>query len=260
MSVRTNTITAAAGWTVGTLGVKGGDMDGEKRKADIDYLKTAFDSFDVDKSGFIDPQELCAALTMLGIRGKVTLDDVGVEDRDRDGVISLADLDKNGDEKIDFEEFKVLAAVLPKRDHPIYRNALLAKKVELPRDVSRATPVQRNQAAAQKATEDALNKALRRLCKGLKITTNKKLSDDAFLLKAFQRLDTSGDARVNIKEIENLLKSVASDGENTMELTKQDAWLLMNCADVNNDKMMTFDEFKRMLQTVLQSVKTDDEA
>jgi len=242
-------------------------MDGEKRKAEIDYLKTAFDSFDVDKSGFIDPQELCAALTMLGIRGKLSLEDVGVEDRDRDGVISLADLDKNGDEKIDFEEFKVLAAVLPKRDHPIYRNALQAKKVELPRDKSRATPVMINQANAQKATEDALNKALRRLCKGLKITTNKKLSDDAFLLKAFQKLDTSGDARVSIKEIESLLKLVAAehdkeaeDGAATMELTKGDAWLLMNCADMNNDKFMTFDEFKRMLQTVLQSVKTDDEA
>ena len=29
----------------------------------------------------------------------------------------------------------------------------------------------------------------------------------------------------------------------TPDLTKRDAWLIMNCADTNNDKVMTFDEF-----------------
>ena len=28
----------------------------------------------------------------------------------------------------------------------------------------------------------------------------------------------------------------------------------MNCADANNDKVMTFDEFKRMMQTVAKGV------
>ena len=34
------------------------------------------------------------------------------------------------------------------------------------------------------------------------------------------------------------------------DLTKREAWMIMNCADTNNDKVMTFDEFKRMMQMV----------
>ena len=92
MAVRTSSITSGSGWQIGSL-----DANIERLK-DVDFLKVAFDSFDVDKSGYIDPQELCAALTMLGIRGKLV---EGVDDADGDGVISLADLDANGDEKID---------------------------------------------------------------------------------------------------------------------------------------------------------------
>uniref|UniRef100_A0A7S2CKY8 EF-hand domain-containing protein n=1 Tax=Haptolina brevifila TaxID=156173 RepID=A0A7S2CKY8_9EUKA len=242
MAVRTQKIQSGSGYTIGTLGAE------RDRLKDIDYLRTAFDSFDVDKSGFIDPQELCAALTMLGIRGKLS-DDLGVEDKDSDGVISLKDLDKNGDEKIDFDEFKVLAAVLPKRDHPIYRNALQAKEVTLPRDESRVTPVQRNQHAAQQATKKALDDALRRLRKKLNITTDSKLMNDSNLQKQFAILDSSGDGRVDLKELIKLLK-----GDQDLEITTREAWLLMNCADTNNDKVMTFDEFKRMLQTVARAV------
>lgn len=246
MAVRTQAINAAAGWSVGRLGAN------KERFSDVDFLRVAFDSFDADKSGFIDPQELCAALTMLGIRNKSS-DDFGVDDKDNDGVISLQDIDKNGDEKIDFEEFKVFAAVLPKRDHPIYRNALQAKEVTLPRDESRVTPVQRNQHAAQQSTKGALDSALRKLCAKLKITTDHKLMSDSFLHKAFGQLDTSGDGRVDQKELMRLL---ASNSDAEEEITKKETWLLMNCADSNNDKHMTFDEFKKMLQTVARSALT----
>ena len=136
-----------------------GDIEQADRNADIDYLEKAFKSFDKDQSNYIDPQELTAALTMLGIKH---LD--GVEDADGDGRLSLKDLDADGDQKISFEEFKVLAAVLPKREHAIYKGALAQKPVVLPRDTSRATPVQRNRAAAQEKTNAALEEALKRLC------------------------------------------------------------------------------------------------
>lgn len=246
MSVRTQGINSAAGWAVGRLGAS------KERFEEVDFLRTAFDSFDVDKSGFIDPQELCAALTMLGIRNKSS-EDFGLEDKDGDNLISLKDLDKNGDEKIDFDEFKVLAAVLPKRDHPIYRNALLAKEVTLPRDNLRVTPVQRNQHAAQQTTKEALDNALRKLRERLKITTDSKVMKDSFLLKAFQTLDSSGDGRVDLKELTKLLAD-GSSSEEEQALSKSDAWLLMNCADTNNDKQITFDEFKKMLQTVARGV------
>jgi len=242
MAVRTSSITSGSGWQIGSL-----DANIERLK-DVDFLRVAFDSFDVDKSGFIDPQELCAALTMLGIRGKVV---DGVDDADGDGVISLADLDANGDEKIDFEEFKVFAAILPKRDHPIYRNALQAAPVTLPRDASRVTPVQRCQHSAQQATKDALNAALVKLRKKLKINNDNSLMNDSILTKKFALLDESGDGRVDSKELMRLLQKDSGDD---VEINKRDAWLLMNCADTNNDKVMTFDEFKKMLQTVGKAV------
>jgi len=239
--VRTSNITSGTGFAVG--GIK----DGKKRLEDVDFLRLAFDSFDVDKSGYLDPQELRAALTMLGVRrpgAKSAMDDMGLDDADGDGVISLGDLDQNGDEKVDFEEFKIFAAILPKRDHPIYRNALAAKPVTLPRDLTRATPVMIEQHKAQEACQEALKSALRHLKHKLKLN-DKKVTKDTVLLRKFQELDTTGDARVDIKELINFLND-SSDGE----LSKSEAWLLMNCADTNNDKHMTFDEFKKMMQTV----------
>ena len=68
------------------------------------------------------------------------------------------------------------------------------------------------------------------------------------LLRKFNELDNTGDARVDQKELEAYLR------RETPELTKKDAWIIMNCADANNDKVMTFDEFKRMMQTVALGV------
>lgn len=113
-----------------------GEMDAaEKAIADakIDFLDKAFKSFDKDNSGFIDPQELKAALTMLGVKAAD-----GVADLDGDGRLSLDDLDTDHDDKVSFEEFKVLAAVLPKREHAIYKGALSQK----PRDRSASRPGQ----------------------------------------------------------------------------------------------------------------------
>lgn len=82
-----------------------GDMESADRIESVDYLEKAFNSFDKDKSGYIDPQELVAALTMLGVK---RVD--GIEDADGDNRLSLKDLDKDGDQKISFEEFKVVMA------------------------------------------------------------------------------------------------------------------------------------------------------
>lgn len=253
MAVRTATVTSASGYVVGSLGAA------KERLENVDFLRVAFDSFDVDKSGFLDPQELRAALTMLGVRSsrakqQKALEDMGVEDRDGDCVVSLQDLDKDGDEKIDFEEFKVFAAVLPKRDHAIYRNALAAKPITLKRD-ERQTPVQKDQYEAQQKCKEALNNALANLRKKLNLTSDKKVMKDSLLRQKFDVLDKTGDARVELKELIAFLQSSAGDTTgHDLELAKSEAWLLMNCADANNDKVMTFDEFKRMMQTVALGV------
>ena len=189
---------------------------------------------------------------MLGVNPTMeTLQELGIADRDGDGKLSLADLDKDGDQKIDFEEFQCLAAILPKREHAIYRGALLYQEIKLPKteeEAKKVTPVQRDRIAAQEKTKEALNAALARLRKKMGLDKDKTLTKDSVLLRKFGELDHSGDARVDQKELEAYLRS------ETPELTKRDAWLIMNCADSNNDKVMTFDEFKRMMQTVAKGV------
>ena len=81
---------------------------------------------------------------------------------------------------------------------------------------------------------------------GLKF--DKQLMKDDVLLRKFQQLDKTGDARVDMKELSDFLR------EESPELTKREAWLIMNCADQNRDKHITFDEFKRMMQTVAKGV------
>jgi hypothetical protein len=178
-----------------------GSVEGHAKAIEgVDFVKRAFESFDVDKSGFIDPQELRAALVMLGV--KVKLDEVGIEDRDGDGLLSLADLDTNGDQKIDFEvshrpppcaspcarlvfapahatigcmpqEFKVLAAILPKRDHAIYRNALHKDPITCHPDPKRVTASQQDRIDAQEKTKAALNAVLRRIKEKMKLDDKK---------------------------------------------------------------------------------------
>jgi len=246
MSVATFTVTNAAGEKLGDWNSM------NQRLQNVDFVRKAFDSFDVDKSGFLDPQELRAALTMLGVKPSIdALKEMGIEDRDGDGTLSLMDLDQDGDQKIDFEEFKCLAAILPKRDHAIYRGALLCDPIVIPKAApgqeAKLTPVQRDRLEAQEKTKAALNGALARLRKKMRLTDDKMLKDSV-LLRKFNELDNTGDARVDQKELEAYLR------RETPDLTKRDAWLIMNCADTNNDKVMTFDEFKRMMQTVAKGV------
>jgi len=219
-----------------------GNLETAENVDNIDYLEKAFKSFDKDGSDFIDPQELRAALTMLGIKN---VD--GVADEDGDGRLSLKDLDTDGDQKISFEEFKVLAAVLPKREHAIYKGALSQKPVVMPRDVARATPVQRQRAAAQDKTNEALNAALARLCKSLNVNEVKRLKSDTYLRQKFDIMDKSKDGRVDTRELKDLLRS-----ENP-EVSAKDAWMLMNVADSNNDKCITFDEFKKLMKMVMDA-------
>ena len=70
-------------------------------------------------------------------------------------------------------------------------------------------------------------------------------------MKAFQKLDTTGDSRVDRKELLAFLQTDMEPGE---VITQHDAWVLMNCADTDNDQHMTFDEFKAMMQTVAKGV------
>ena len=254
MSVQTEKKYSASGYMVGGIDAAAKRLEG------VDWLRTAFDAFDVDKSGYLDPHELRAALTMLGVRssgktGAAALEKMGIDDKDGDGVVSLEDLDVDGDQKVDFEEFKVFAAVLPKRDHAIYRNALAARPITLPKDTSKASAVEVERAKAQAACNMALNNALVRLRKALRLNTDSKLMKDTVLLKKFQELDESGDSRVSSKELVSFLAK-----EHGAKLAKTDVFALLHFCDTNHDDHMSFDEFKHMMQTVARSVDMETEA
>jgi len=239
----TGQITTSQGDAIGNEGAR------KARLANVDWVRKAFESFDVDKSGYIDPQELRAALTMLGVNPSVdVLKAMGLEDKDKDGKLSLADVDHNGDNMIDFEEFKAMAALVPKRDHAIYRCALAQEKITLPKDTSRVSETMRLRAEAQNDNNTALNTVLAKLRTKMGLTKDSDLLKDTKLLRKFQELDASGDGRVDQKELEKYLLS------ETPELTKRDAWFIMSTADKNNDKHVTFDEFKTMMQTVAKGV------
>ena len=142
MSVMTFKQTNSFGDAVGTWDA------GAKRLENVDFVRKAFESFDVDKSGFLDPQELRAALTMLGVKPSVdALKEMGIEDVDGDGVLSLQDLDADGDQKIDFEEVQAAHVyrrmhAAPTPSHPpylLYAAPLKLTRVSPPRS-SNASP------------------------------------------------------------------------------------------------------------------------
>jgi len=61
---------------------------------EIEEIKEAFDLFDTDGSGHIDPKELKAAMQSLGF-----------ESKSQTIFQMIADLDKNANKQLDFEEF-----------------------------------------------------------------------------------------------------------------------------------------------------------
>ena len=61
-----------------------------------DYLRTAFDMFDVDGSGKIDADEICKILDGEELSNKPTRDKI---------VQYIKEIDQDGDGEIDFDEF-----------------------------------------------------------------------------------------------------------------------------------------------------------
>lgn len=214
-------------------------------KKQVNYLRKAFDSFDTDRSGYLDRHELIAALTLLGVRLK---DDGGAAvkelDKDGDGKLTFADLDVDGDDKIDYEEFSVLAALLPKREHAIYKGSLKQTMVQLAPD-SNSTALENERSEAQKEMDKAVRKAAQRLKQSINLKEY-MIGNDSRLLEKFKMLDTSDDGRVDSKE---LFQAIFKPGDDKA-ITKRDVWLLQKFADGDNDQTISFPEFRRMMHAV----------
>ena len=130
-------------------------------------IKEAFDLFDTDKSGEIDVAELKQALLNLGIDTKnQTLQNM------------LADIDKNGDATIDFDEFiDMMTAKMSDKD----TREDLQKVFEL--------------FIGDEETDKIEIKHLKRVCKEL----NENMSDEE-LNEMIIRADTDRDGKVSFEE------------------------------------------------------------
>ena len=69
-------------------------------------LRNLFDTYDKDGNGSLDRSELHAILSHLGSR------------------LRVEDLDKDGDNRVTFEEFSVLADTMGRHTHPIFKAGL----------------------------------------------------------------------------------------------------------------------------------------
>ena len=135
-------------------------------------IKEAFDLFDTDKSGEIDVAELKQALLNLGIDTKnQTLQNM------------LADIDKNGDATIDFDEFiDMMTAKMSDKD----TREDLQKVFEL--------------FIGDEETDKIEIKHLKRVCKEI----NENMSDEE-LNEMIVRADTDRDGKVSFEEFYSIM-------------------------------------------------------
>lgn len=215
-----------------------------------DYLQAIFNEFDYNGNGTLDAAELVAALNKLGCKS------------------SVGELDTDGDGVISFDEFKVLAAVIERHTHAIFKQPNTSKCIDL-----------------LTADDEMIDKA-----KGIvKQLVSTMRVDDNTLLKEFKKLDADSDARLTKREMK-LVRTAPNAMRDCCECdccgppryaravmhTDDDVWsvrvcrtfqiikkhipqatmseqqimlyTLYNVADINRDDAISFDEFKAVMQ------------
>lgn len=160
-----------------------------------------------DKSGELNEAELVAALNKLGCQAK------------------LEDLDSDGDGKISFDEFTVLATVLEKRSHVVFKQPPKSKCKDL-----------------NTSDEELISKA-KEVCKTL---VGKIRVDDTTLFKEFQKLDDDSDARLSKREMSKIIQKHVPSA--TMAQRQMMLFTIFDVADINRDDSISFDEFKAIMQ------------
>ena len=142
---------------------------------EIEEIKEAFDLFDTDGSGSIDPKELRAAMQSLGFEAK-----------NQTIYQMITDLDKNKSGNIDFEEFlDMMTARMSDKD----THEDIAKVFRLFDDDCTGTITIRN---------------LRRVARELGETMT-----DEELMEMIERADSDGDGQVSTEDFYNIMTKKA---------------------------------------------------
>mmetsp|Transcript_21379 Transcript_21379/g.19450 ORF Transcript_21379/g.19450 Transcript_21379/m.19450 type:complete len:171 (-) Transcript_21379:22-534(-) len=138
---------------------------------EIEEIREAFNLFDTDGSGTIDPKELKAAMQSLGFEAK-----------NQTIYQMIADIDKDGDGSIDFDEFlDMMTAKMSDKDS----KEGIQKVFNLFDDDGTGKISLRN---------------LKRVAKELGETMS-----DAELLEMIERADTDGDGEINVDEFYSIM-------------------------------------------------------
>jgi len=177
-------------------------------------LKNLFEKYDKDGNGSLDREELHAILSHIGSR------------------LRIEDLDKDGDNRVTFDELKVLCDCMGRHTHPIFKRALEAIA---PTSHNAVTGI----AVAGTAHE---NEAFLKLAaKSWRQLASARSFDESNIGAAFRKIDVDNDGYLTPKEIRRAIKEIAPS------LSEVDITLMLATADRDSDGYITFTEFKAMM-------------
>jgi len=194
-----------------------GYADGHQAKSNPiseSVLRNLFDKYDKDGNGTLDRTELMACLSHIGSR------------------MRLEDLDKDGDNRVTFDELKVLTECTGRHTHPIFKRALEA-----------IAPTSHNATTAIAVAGAAhSNEAFLKLAaKSWRTLGQTRQFDEASIAAAFRNIDVDNDGYLTPKEIRRAIKEIAPG------LSEVDITLMLATADRDSDGFVTFTEFRDMM-------------
>jgi len=184
---------------------------------DEDYLRRAFDAYDIDKSGYLEKGEAIAALSQIGSK------------------LRPEDLDRDGDGRISFEEFSIFSTLVGKHTFPIWKHA--NKNFASENYSKTGISVFAGSAHLNEAFMQTASSAFRKL--GVHARAQGFSAES--LRKAYDQIDTDGDGVLDFGEIRKAIKFVAP------QLNEMDICVMLSCADKDNSSNLTFDEFKTLM-------------
>jgi len=146
--------------------------------------------------------------------------------------LRLEDLDKDGDNRVTFDEFMVLSECMGRHTHPIFKAAL---------ENLAPTSHDSTTAIAKAGTAHENDAFLRLAAKSWRTLASSRAFDESSITAAFRKIDVDNDGYLTPQEIRRAIKEIAPG------LSEVDITLMLATADRDSDGYVTFTEFKDMM-------------